>query len=55
MATAKKKNDAPVAPVNDAEAKRKALNTALAQIEKKHGQGTYDNKSNNHFCVLLLG
>ena len=40
MATAKKKNDAPVAPVNDAEAKRKALNTALAQIEKKHGQGS---------------
>ena len=40
MATAKKKNDAPVTPINDAEAKRKALNTALAQIEKKHGQGS---------------
>ena len=40
MATAKKKVEVSVAPANDAEAKRKALNTALAQIEKKHGAGS---------------
>ncbi len=41
MATAqKKKVDIMVGPEADAEAKKKALNTALAQIEKKHGAGS---------------
>ena len=41
MATAqKKKMDLMVAPGSDAEAKKKALNTALSQIEKKHGVGS---------------
>ena len=41
MATAqKKKNDISVNVPGDAEAKRKALQTALSQIEKKHGAGS---------------
>jgi len=41
MATAqKKKLDIMAPPGSDAEAKRKALNTAISQIEKKHGAGT---------------
>ena len=41
MATApKKKVDLMAPPGSDAEAKKKALNTALAQIEKKHGSGS---------------
>jgi RecA/RadA recombinase len=41
MATAKKqKVDLMVSPESDKEAKAKALKTALAQIEKKHGEGS---------------
>ena len=41
MATAKKKNVELNVPMeNDKEAKAKALKTAIAQIEKKHGQGS---------------
>lgn len=42
MATAKKTNKADllVSPDSDKEAKAKALKTALAQIEKKHGEGS---------------
>jgi len=41
MATAKKKNiELMAAPDDDKEAKAKALKTAIAQIEKKHGQGS---------------
>ena len=41
MATAKKKNvELMVAPDGDKEAKAKALKTAIAQIEKKHGEGS---------------
>ncbi len=41
MATApKKKVDIIAPPGSDAEAKKKALSTALAQIEKKHGAGS---------------
>ena len=41
MATAKKKTaDIILPPEGDKEAKAKALKTALAQIEKKHGQGS---------------
>ena len=41
MATAKKKNiEIMVEPDGDKEAKAKALKTAIAQIEKKHGQGS---------------
>ena len=41
MATAKKqKIDLMVSPESDKEAKAKALKTALAQIEKKHGEGS---------------
>lgn len=38
--TQKKKPEATTVPVNDAEAKKKALATALSQIEKKHGAGS---------------
>jgi len=41
MATAtKKKTDIMIPPGSDAEAKKKALSTALSQIEKKHGAGS---------------
>ena len=41
MATAKKKTpDLMVSPDSDKEAKAKALKTAIAQIEKKHGEGS---------------
>ena len=41
MATAqKKKVEVSAIPANDAEAKKKALATALSQIEKKHGAGS---------------
>ena len=41
MATVqKKKVDIAATPTNDAEAKKKALATALSQIEKKHGTGS---------------
>ena len=41
MATAqKKKVEVSAIPANDKEAKKKALATALSQIEKKHGAGS---------------
>ncbi len=40
MAAPKKKNDIGAIPAGDAEAKKKALQTALAQIDKKHGAGS---------------
>ena len=42
MATAKKntKVDLMVSPDSDKESKAKALKTAIAQIEKKHGEGS---------------
>ena len=40
MATAKKNADLIAPPGSDAEAKKKALKTALSQIEKKHGTGS---------------
>ncbi|MBP3370449.1 MAG: DNA recombination/repair protein RecA, partial [Clostridia bacterium] len=41
MATAqKKKTEVAAVSANDAEAKKKALATALSQIEKKHGAGS---------------
>ena len=39
MATQKKKVEILAPPGSDAEAKKKALHTALAQIEKMHGDG----------------
>ena len=40
MATSKKNTDLMAPPGSDAEAKKKALKTALSQIEKKHGTGS---------------
>ena len=56
MATAKKKNvELMVAPNSDKEAKAKALKTAIAQIEKKHGEGSVMRLGENtHMAVQAV-
>ncbi|MBE6667745.1 MAG: recombinase RecA [Ruminococcaceae bacterium] len=56
MATAKKKNiEISVAPEGDKEAKAKALKTAIAQIEKKHGEGSVMRLGENtHMAVQAV-
>ena len=56
MATAKKKNiEISIAPDGDKEAKAKALKTAIAQIEKKHGEGSVMRLGENtHMAVQAV-
>ena len=56
MATAKKKSiEISVAPEGDKEAKAKALKTAIAQIEKKHGEGSVMRLGENtHMAVQAV-
>ncbi len=56
MATAKKKNiELLVSPDSDKEAKAKALKTAIAQIEKKHGEGSVMRLGQNtHMAVQAI-
>ena len=57
MASApKKKLELLVSPDSDKEAKKKALKTALASIEKKHGEGSVMRLGDNtsfQCCTLL--
>ena len=56
MASApKKKIELMVSPDSDKEAKQKALNTAIAQIDKKYGEGSVMRLGNNTHMEVQIG